>query len=147
MLEMGQGYTGPEEQAPGSYLIRDQGHVIAHAAIIPREIGTTSGTCVIAGLARVCTAPAARGRGLGEQVVRAVFEVVDRGAFAFSLFQTTPPVQAFYERLGACLVHNTIINSLDPDRHVSPFWDPVVMRYPSHGDWPAGEIDLRGPGY
>ena len=153
MLDMGQGYAGPETQAPRSFVVREEGRVIAHSAIIPRTIGTSTGDLTIAGLARVCSASDQRGRGLGEMVVRAVFEVVDAGAFSFSLFQTTSPVQAFYEKLGACLVENPIFNSLGEDPHASPFWNELVMRYPKGGerpsgeDWPEGEIDLRGPGY
>ena len=41
----------------------------------------------------------------------------------------------------------SIVNSLGDDLHESPFWDRVIMRYPTDRDWPPGEIDLRGPGY
>ena len=56
-------------------------------------------------------------------------------------------MRPFYEKLGASTIDNPIINSLADDRHASPFWDRVIMRYPSTGTWPEGEIDLRGPGY
>ncbi len=147
MLEMGQGYQGTDAQAPRSFVIRKAGKVIAHSAIIPRTIGTTAGKITIAGLTRVCLEPQQRGHGLGELITKAALEVVDSGAFPFSLFQTTPEVRPFYERLGACVIENTIVNSLGDDLHASPFWDDVVMRYPSRGDWPEGEYDLRGPGY
>jgi len=147
MLDMAHGYAGPDAQAPRSFLIREAGRVIAHSAIIPRTVGTSAGDLTLAGLARVCSAPDQRGRGLGERVVRAAFEVLDAGVFPFALFQTLPPIQAFYENLGACLVENPIVNSLGEDPQASPFWDKVIMRYPSGGEWPEGEIDLRGPGY
>jgi len=147
MFEMGLGYRGSDAQAPRSFLIREEGQVIAHSAITPRTIETTDGEMTIAGLLRVCSAPEQRGRGLGELVARAALELVDRGAFPFALFQTSPEVQPFYERLGACVAENKIINSLGKDQNASPFWDKVVMRYPNEGEWPDGEIDLRGPGY
>lgn len=147
MIELGQGYTGPDEQAPLSFLIHEDGKLIAHSAHIPRTIQTATGEITVAGLTRVCTDPAQRGRGLGEKVVRATFAMVDAGTFPYSLFQTSPPVRAFYEKLGCCLVENPIVNSFAEDLHVSPFWDKVIMRYPSTGEWPEGEIDLRGPGY
>ncbi|MCH2115016.1 MAG: GNAT family N-acetyltransferase [Pirellulales bacterium] len=147
MLEMGRGYTGPDAQAPRSFLIREQGQIIAHAAIISRAIGTSAGKLTIAGLTRVCTALDVRGQGLGESVVRAVFEVIDAGAFPFSLFQTSDPVKAFYTKLGACAVDNPIVNSMGDDAQSSPFWNRIIMRYPSGGQWPDGTIDLRGPGY
>jgi predicted N-acetyltransferase YhbS len=146
MLDMGQGFQGPDSQAPRSSLIRENGRVIAHAALIPRTVGTTSGELTIAGLARVCTDPDYRGQGLGELVVRAIFDAVDDGSFPFAFFQTNTRIQPFYEKFGACLATNPVINSFAQDMH-DPFWDEIKMRYPKDGDWPEGPIDLRGPGY
>jgi hypothetical protein len=101
----------------------------------------------ILALARVCTDPAVRGRKLGDAVVRATLRLVDNGAFPFSLFQTSEEVRPFYERLGAVVIDNRFINSLAEDSTADPFWAPVRMRYPSTGEWPTGEIDLRGPGW
>lgn len=147
MRELGESYSGPDEQAPRSFLVRKGGKVIAHSAILPRRIGSAEGEMVIAGLTRVCTDRDQRGRGLGELVVRAVFDLVDEGVFAYSLFQTTMEVRPFYEKLRCCSVDNPIVNSLTPHEHKSPFWDKEIMRYPATGTWPQGEIDLRGPGY
>ena len=147
MLDMGHDYRGTDEQAPRSFLLREDGRVLAHSAIIPRTIGTSQGELTIAGLARVCTGPDQRGRGLGALIVQPVFDLVDQGVFAFSLFQTAPEVKPFYEKLGCAVIDNPVVNSLADDMHDSPFWDRVVMRYPNGPGWPAGEIDLRGPGY
>jgi predicted N-acetyltransferase YhbS len=147
MLDMGRDYQGPDQQAPRSFVIREQGRVIAHSAVIPRTIGTADGELTIAGLARVGTDPDQRGRGLGAVVVRPVFELVDQGAFTFSLFQTTDEVSNFYKKLGCATVDNPIVNSLAEDENHSPFWDKVILRYPDGPGWPEGKIDLRGPGY
>jgi len=147
LIELGQKFDLHEELAPLSFLIRESGQLIAHSAVLPRAIGTSAGDLEIAGLTRVCTAPAQRGRGLGEIIVRPVFDLVDSKVYQFSLFQTTQDVKPFYEKLGACVIKNSIVNSLGTDLHESPFWDKVIMRYPSGGPWPEGEIDLRGPGY
>jgi predicted N-acetyltransferase YhbS len=147
MLAMGRDYSGPDAQAPRSILIREAGRIIAHAAIVPRMIGTSAGEMTVAGLARVCSDPDCRGRGLGELVVRGVFDLVDDSTFPFALFQTNNTVRPFYEKLGACPVANRIVNSLGEDPSVCPFWDEVVMRYPKDRHWPEGEIDLRGLGY
>jgi GNAT superfamily N-acetyltransferase len=101
----------------------------------------------ILGLAGVFSVPEARGKGLGRTVVRAAFELVDRGDFPYCLFQTSKAVRGFYESLGACAVSNRITNGLTEQPDVCPFWDDVIMRYPSQGDWPEGTIDLCGPGY
>jgi predicted N-acetyltransferase YhbS len=146
MLDMGKGFQGADAQAPRSALIRDDGKVIAHAALIPRTVGTSKGELTLAGLARVCTDPDYRGHGLGELVVKAIFDAVDDGTFSFAFFQTNSRIQPFYEKLGACLATNPVINSQSQDLH-DPFWDEIKMRYPKDGDWPEGQIDLRGPGY
>lgn len=56
-------------------------------------------------------------------------------------------MRPFYEKLGACLATNRIVNSLGDDPQASPFWDEIILRYPKDRQWPEGEIDLRGPGY
>jgi GNAT superfamily N-acetyltransferase len=147
LLNYWRDYRGPEDEFPRAFVIRDNGRVIAHAAAVPRTIGTSEGDVTIMGLAQVCSDPTFRGQGLGEQVVRAAFGTVDHGPFAHSLFQTSFKVQPFYEKLSACLVTNRIFNSLGDDPTKNPFWDEVVMRYPAVKSWPEGDIDLRGPGY
>ena len=146
-LALSREFRGRPGLAPRSLVVVEDDRVIAHAAMLPREIRTSQGEMVIGGLARVCTDAAMRGRGLGELVVRAAFGLVDAGDFSFALFQTNHLVRGFYEKLGAVPVQNTIINSLGDGPKTSPFWDEVVMRYPSGDGWPSGTIDLRGPGF
>jgi predicted GNAT family N-acyltransferase len=140
-------YRGPEAEHPRSFLVREARRVVAHASAYPRTIGTAKGDITVLALARVCTDPAVRGRKLGDAVVRASFELVDHGPFPFALFQTTTSVRPFYERLGAIAIDNTFVNSFAADPRANPFWADVAMRYPATGDWPKGEIDLRGPGW
>lgn len=147
LLELGYCYRGPAVQHPRSFVIREGDRVIAHAGLLPRTICTQEGDITVAGLSRVCSDPEFRGKGLGELVVREVFSLIDAGVFRFSLFQTSHKVRPFYEKLGATLVANRIVNSLSDDGLVCPFWDDVVLRYPRDRYWPEGEIDLRGPGY
>ena len=135
------------ETAPRSFVVREHGETIAFAQMLPRTIHTSAGPITVAGLARVCSHPDHRGRGLGDMVVRAAFEIVDQGEFRWSLFQTSHQVQPFYERLGAVLIDNPIVDSLGDDPQANPFWDEIAMRYPASGDWPRGTLDLQGPGY
>jgi predicted N-acetyltransferase YhbS len=147
MLSQFQDDRGPEAERPRSFFVREGGRVIAHASAYPRTIKTSASDMTVLALARVCTDPAVRGRRLGQAVTRAAFELVDRGPFPFSLFQTSEAVRPFYERLGAVTVDNRFINSLAKDPAASPWWDKVIMRYPAKPGWPAGEIDLRGPAW
>ena len=146
-IELGRQHIGEPGPAPRSIVAVEDGRVVAHAAIFPRVIGTERGDILIGGLARVCTDAAMRGRGLGQAVVREAFRLVDAGEFEFSLFQTTPSVRPFYVKLGCVPVENRIINRSAEDPAANPFWHEVVMRYPAGEGWPAGTIDLRGPGY
>jgi predicted N-acetyltransferase YhbS len=146
-LALGRQYAATTSAAPRALVVLDAGRVVAHAAMLPRVIGTHRGDVLVGGLARVCTDAAVRGHGLGELVVRAAFGLVDASDFEFALFQTSRHVQPFYEKLGAVPIENAIVNSLGADPTVNPFWDEVVMRYPADRDWPTGTIDVRGPGY
>jgi predicted N-acetyltransferase YhbS len=146
-IAFGRNYVGPDVHAPRSYVVRDGEKVVGHSLIFGRTIRTEAGEPTIAALARVCSDPDLRGHGLGEAVVRAAFGPVDRGEFPFSFFQTSHRVRPFYEKIGAVLATNPVINSLADGPKTNPFWDEIVMRYPGRGDWPAGTIDLRGPGY
>ena len=147
VFSRGQGFTGPENQAPRFFLVRKSNRIIANATLVSRVILTTEGPLTVAGLAWVCCDPDARGLGLGVVVSRAVFDLVDEGVFPFSLFQTSDVIRPFYEKLGAVLVENRVINSLADDPTETPFRDKLVMRYPADRHWPEGDIDLRGPGY
>lgn len=151
LIKLGTNYEGPAEQAPRLFYVADGDQVIGVATMRPRairfgQIADNLGMTIM-GLGLVGSDPERRGEGLGGQVVRASFRMIDQGAAAFSLFQTTHQVRPFYEKLGACLVKNRVVNSLGPTPSANPFWDEVVMRYPNQGDWPAGVIDLLGPGY
>ena len=147
MLSQWQNYAGPEDEYPRSFLVRDGGRIIAHAQADPRVIRTSEGDLTVLALARVCTDPAARGRKLGEAVVREAFKLVDAGPYPFALFQTRDTVRPFYEKLGAVVVANRFYNSKAVDPEANSFWDPVIMRYPKTGIWPVGDIDTNGPGW
>lgn len=148
LKRLGQEYDGPAEEAPISHLIWDDKQVIAHALTFCRRVRTAEGEMPLLALAYVGADPTYRGQGLGATVVSAALSRVDGSTFPFCLFQTSFAVQSFYDRIGATLVENRIYNSLsETDPEASPFWDDVVMRYPSEGNWPEGEIDLVGRGY
>lgn len=147
VLNRWRSYSGPENQFPRSFVVRNGQTVIAHATFVPRLISTSQGEIAILGLASVCTDPDHRGQGLGEAVVRAALTLVDHGDFHHALFQTSAEVRGFYEKLGATVVKNTIVDSTAEDSAVCPFREPVVMRYPADSSWPDGQIDLRGSGF
>ena len=148
LKRIGEDYAGPAEHGPVSHIILQEDHVVAHAVTFGRRVGTAGGNLTVMALAYVATDPDCRGQGLGAAVTHAAFSRVDDGEFPFALFQTSFKVQPFYEQIGCKLVENRIYNSLSEDEpQANPFWDNVVLRYPSTEGWPDGEIDLRGRGY
>lgn len=147
LVESARTWRGPATHGPRCFVVLDDDQVVAHAAIWPREIVAGGRRMTVAGLSRVGADPALRGRGLGELVVRAALAPVDDGEFPFALFQASRRVQRFYEKIGATIVENRIVNSLADDPTANPFWDEIVMRYPRGIDWPKGEINLLGPGF
>lgn len=147
LTSLGETYDGPDELGPESALVFDGDRAIAHALSFARTVQTVEGPLTVLALAMVASDPAYRGQGLGDAVVRATFERVESGAFPACLFQTSFPVERFYQRFGACRVENPIVNSQGEDPTANPFWDDLVMRYPATAPWPTGEIDVCGPGY
>lgn len=148
LMAPGRDYTGSPDLAPRSVVIQRERRVVAHAMLFTRTISTDAGSMTVAGLSKVCVAADQRGQHLGERVVRAAFEPVDRQILPFALFQTTNSVSPFYMSLGAVEATNKFVNSRAADPHESPWWDEIVLRYP--GDrpgWPAGVIDLLGPAF
>lgn len=131
------------------YEVRDQtsGRVLAHAACLPREIRIEGSGHTILGLAAVCTRPEYRRQGLGAAVVRACFAHVDQGEYPWCLFQTSQANRRFYESLGASVIGNRIVNSQSDKPQADPFWDELRMVYPASKAFPAGVVDLLGPGY
>jgi hypothetical protein len=128
LIEFGRQRVGESGPPPLSIVVIEAGRLLAHAKIFPRVVGTERGEMLIGALAQVCTDVAMRGHGLGELVAREAFRLVDAGEYELSLFQTTPGVRPFYEKLGAVTVDNRIVNSLAENPDANPFWHEVVMR-------------------
>jgi GNAT superfamily N-acetyltransferase len=148
LKRIGEDYVGPAEFAPVSHVILQEDRVVAHAITFGRTVGVPCGELTVMALAYVATDPDCRGQGLGAAVTHAAFARVDEGDFPYAMFQTSFKVRPFYEQIGCQLVENRIYNSLNvEDPQANPFWDDVVLRYPAEGDWPVGDIDLRGRGY
>ncbi|MFW5839339.1 MAG: GNAT family N-acetyltransferase [Planctomycetota bacterium] len=139
---------GPGEPDWRNWWIRRNGQIVAKAHTFARTIQDDSAPLRILALAGVCTDPACRGEGLAKAIVEGALALVDSGQYPAALFQTSSTVAPFYEKLGALRIPNEVVNSRNTeDPKANPFWDDVVMWYPSVGQLPVGPIDLQGPGY
>jgi predicted GNAT family N-acyltransferase len=128
------------------FVIWDNTKAIAHARIFPREILPENQVLSILALADVCVFQERRGEGLGKKMIKKVFKLVDDSEFPFILFQTAVP--EFYRKLCARKVSNRFYNSKNrADTESNPWWEENIMIYPASYNFPAGKIDLNGPGY
>lgn len=140
------------EFTPGDslmHVVRDlaSGTVVAHARCFSRRITVAGEPFTILALGAVCTRPEYRKHGLGSAVVKACFARVDAGEMPWCLFQTSQKNRPFYEHLGAARLSNRFVNSLSDKPDANPFWDELAMAYPASRSFPAGIVDLLGPGY
>lgn len=138
---------GPNGQVPMAFVIRDGQKIVASALTFARPILFAGEAKFAMALCYVAVDPNSRGQKFGEKVVQAAFAQVDAKNFELALFQTSEKVRPFYERVGAVVVENEVIDSTADEPTKNPFWDEVVMRYPASENWPSGVIDLRGAGY
>ena len=145
--------TAAATPPPVRYAVVEGGRWLANAASLVRTVGTEAGDLTVCGLFDVATHPNARGRGLAVAVTQAVFNAVNDGTYPFCMFQTGAARKFYETKFGATLVTNEIVNThAAGDPEANPFTDEFVMRYPGEPasggtPWPAGRIDLRGPGF
>lgn len=78
------------------YLLRIDGRIVAHAAVVARTIWVDETRFRAAYIEAVAVDPGLQGRGLGTQVMRAIEPELD----AFDLGVLSTGEHAFYERLG-----------------------------------------------
>jgi len=147
ILKIGEKVLPEKEKWNGYIILKDNNNLVGIAYIFPREILTQTGKVTILALASVTTKKELRGKGYGKKVVKKAFSIVDKDIFPHCFFQTTPQVQPFYEKLGAKVATNKIINSKSDNPEKNPFWDPIAMHYSPNHPWFEGTIDLLGPGW
>ena len=124
------------------HLARRENAVVAISRSFPRIVADEFGRHFpVLALASVCTHPEHRGQGLGRSMVTAAWSRLNPG-LPVSFFQTGVP--AFYEKMGARHVRNSLCNGKGDSQ---PFWEPYAMIYPANAPWPESKIDLLGPGW
>jgi predicted N-acetyltransferase YhbS len=129
----------PQQQV---YLIREEGHVVAHAETFERILLSEERSLMVGCLSSVFVAPDRQQHGLGRKLMQRVFDDTRRSEWVALLWQTTVP--DFYLRLGAVLVQNHFINRSSSTPEANPWEEEHVMIYPNRGVWPQGIIDLNG---
>lgn len=122
------------------------GEIVSHAEVFERRIYFTKNQLTVGCLAGVCVAPAHRRRGLGTKISTNALQLAAHSRKdGVVLFQTNIP--KFYLRLGCRIVFNKFTNYSVDNKAQCPWWQPHIMIFPSHYNWPNTPIDLNGPGF
>jgi hypothetical protein len=138
-----------QSQAQWHVIAAADGTLLAAAKSFVRTVSHSDGVMLpVLALSNVACVDTARGKGYGRDVVLAALGRLQRGRglpseVTHSLFETAIP--SFYENLGAKLIDKSLVINSTGDGVA--FEDEHVMIYPGSMAWPAGQIDLRGPGY
>jgi predicted N-acetyltransferase YhbS len=124
------------------------GRLVGSVRRLPRTVGAACGALVVAGIANVCSSPAARGRGAAKACMQAAQDGIASGWQAdFGLLFCRGRVADFYSKLGWNDVTNPFIVT-GPDGTKAPLPQRRAMIFAGRrrlADWPAGAIDLNGP--
>jgi GNAT superfamily N-acetyltransferase len=76
------------------------GQLASHLSVPRKSIEHRGESYQACGLSGVLTVPAFRGKGYGEQVVRAATEFMEEDGADIGVFTCDPPLRPFYERCG-----------------------------------------------
>ena len=80
------------------FLIEADGSIVCHASVVTRDLHVDGAPLMTAYVEAVATDPVRQRQGLGSQVMRAIGDFIDHGAWQLAALGTGS--QAFYERLG-----------------------------------------------
>ena len=129
-----------------SVLMDDEGRIVAHAAVVERQIQVGTERVCVAGVLNVFVLPECRGRGLFRQLMSATMDEARRRGLDFGLLFCTPEIGARYERLNWRLLSGRSVTRLDEDGLPQPLpAKNVTMAYPLRcPEVPAGDMHLLG---
>ena len=116
--------------APESMLLVADGAVLAALDILRKEIGHAGTRWAAAGLSAVVTAPAARRRGLGLQLVAAARGAMAADGLDLAVFTCDRELAGFYERAGFALLPGSVLvggTPADPFPSDTAGFDKVVL--------------------
>jgi GNAT superfamily N-acetyltransferase len=122
-----------------SVVIEQAGVVIAHAAVVEREILAGDQTVRVAGVQNVFVLPAYRGQGLCRQVMTAAMDHADLRGLDLGLLFCAPQISPPY-------VEHRRITRIDELGQSQPLpKNNVALFYPLRlGGLPAGDLHLQG---
>ncbi len=129
-----------------SVLMESHDRIVAHAAIVERQILVGAEKARVAGVLNVFVLPDCRGQGLFRQVMSTAMDEAHRRALDFGLLFCTPEIGAKYERLQWRLLSGRRVTRIDEQGQPQPLpAKNVTMFYPLRRfDVPAGNIHLLG---
>jgi hypothetical protein len=117
------------------------GDLGGHVAVHRKVLGSMAGDLLVGGIADVCVRADCRGRGYVRAMLAKVHDDLAAGKFDFAMLFGD---KAVYSSSGYVNIDNPL-RFLEGDEVVVKAFDYAMIRPVRLHDWPAGEIDLRGP--
>jgi predicted acetyltransferase len=129
-----------------SVLVEMADRIVAHAAIVERQVLVGGEKVRVAGALNVFVLPDCRGQGLFRQVMSSAMDEAYRRRSDFGLLFCTPEIGAKYERLGWRLLADRRVTRIDEQGQEQPLpAKNVTLFHPlRRSDFPAGDIHLLG---
>jgi aminoglycoside 2'-N-acetyltransferase I len=121
------------------FLLEDDGSILAHASVVPRELETRERMWPTGFVEAVATRPDVEGRGYGTTVMRAAGAHIHE---AYDLGSLSTGENAFYERLGWQTWRGDTGVRTDQGTHMTPREKGCVMVLLADA---SADIDLTGP--
>jgi aminoglycoside 2'-N-acetyltransferase I len=131
------------------FVLEEHGAIVAHAAVVPRELQTGGHRLATGYVEAVATSPEHRGRGYGSAVMREVGAYIDR---TFQLGALGTGRLAFFERLGWLVwrgptfvrTDSGLLRTPEEDGYVlvrlTPVSPELDLTAPISCDWRAGDV-------
>ena len=123
--------------------------MIAHVAVIARDIFVGDDRFRVAGIGNVCVHPSYRGKGMSKKLLEKAMETAAEKGYDFGFLFCKTIIQDIYANLGWRAVAAPDIIRINPSGTEEGFqeWknEDMAMYYPlSQNTFPAGVIHLKG---
>lgn len=134
-----------------SFVLMKQNCVVAHAAVVEKEIVLAGETYRVGGISEVTVHPAQRGNGLALLLLKEAYEYCEAGGYDVSLFSCKPELVSMYSKVGwhpvpsLCLVGGSLEKPFRGDSlgiiTMAAFFSTKAQRH--RADFLTGDIVLE----
>ncbi|AQT67396.1 putative acetyltransferase involved in intracellular survival [Anaerohalosphaera lusitana] len=121
------------------------GDPVAHVQVMDRTIDVGGAPVNVAGIGNVYVAPAHRGKGYSDRVMRVAMEEADRLGFDFGMLFVITPIKKVYERTGWIEISPRKFMHIHQGEELEVPTERHRMFYPLKSkEFPPGDVNLQG---